>query len=172
MVEFNMTERKETLEPQQQEKSEAEIILEMLKRFQEDNQALKQKVELLEAQGKEKDAELDKAFTEIKQNEGALVKGIEAIAAKMQPSQVQTAAGAQGSTGGGGGMFENIMKIIDRALGGIGGGEGASIASDPYRIEMVKTLDKIQLMYARKFAADTAKAFGVVPEAEHIVVQP
>jgi hypothetical protein len=152
-----------------QEKSEAEIILEMLKRFQEDNQALKQKVELLEAQGKEKDAELDKAFTEIKQNEGALVKGIEAIAAKMQPSQVQAAA-TEGS-GGGGGMFDNIMKMIDKALGGIGGG-GQGSTVDPYRMEMVKTLDKIQLMYAKKFAADTAKAFGVPLEAEHIVVNP
>ena len=73
---------------------------------------------------------------------------------------------------------QNSMQQILGQIGGAiekmvtGGGVVNPEITAP-QMELVKTLDKIQLMYAKKFLSDTAKSFGVPEaiEAAHVVVQ-
>ena len=95
-----------------------------------------------------------------------ITKGLEAIGAKGQTNVATVAKEAQQ----GGGVVERVFGMIEKAV--TGQQAAGAIPSDPYRMEMVKTLDRIQLMYAKKFAADTAKAFGVPEVVDHIVVSP
>lgn len=103
---------------------------------------------------------------------------------KLNEIKSQTGLAVPGPTGTPGeapqlpGIGGTIQKIVDALVQRFTATSAQAAAStvDPMRMEMVKTIDKIQLMYAKKFATDTAKAFGLpeaaVETAEHIIVSP
>ena len=168
----------ETTEPPVREKSEGEMVIELLQTFQaelkaakEDNQIMRTEIKVLNDRvNKELYPWLDQTFKDIQGNFGMVTKALEAVAAKTgtQTSGVAAAA-AQGSQGSGGiqGLIEGIIKRIV---------ESPSTSSQvPEITQMDRDISMmgrqlIKMTY-QKALKDFGKSAGI-EVAEHVVVSP
>ena len=161
---------------QQPEKSEAEVVLDLLRTFQSDlktanekNQALEQEIRLLNDKvNKELPAQLDRAFKDISDNFNAITRGLEAI---PRAQQTGVAAAAAQEKSGNSGVIEKVFDTILKAINGgnVGGGPAGTLSD--FDKEILKTSKQIQLLSLRDMLKKTAKSAGI-ELAEHVTVNP
>jgi hypothetical protein len=154
-------------QPQNQAEELLRQILEELRITKADNQNMHTELEAIKKTVGEDIPNTLKDFA------AAVEKGFQTRDSMIQEIK-QAPTALQQSSGGGGfsKIAEQIGNFLEKAMSNPVAG---AVDPNASQMELVKTLDKIQLMYAKKFLQDTAKSFGVpeaVETAQHITVSP
>ena len=168
-----MTEASSSTPPVPVEKTEAEMVIDLLRTFQADlktaqaeNKALRDEINLLNTKvNQEIPSQLDAAFKEIQGNFVALTNALKNLSSYPQTTTVAAAAAEAKEDDSVGGVIKGIVKKIFES-------EGASSGTlSDFDKEILKTSKQIQLMSLRHMLKQTAKTAGV-ELSEHIVVNP
>ena len=161
----------EAIEPEPpRPQTEGEMVIELLRSFQQDLKAMQEQYKLLQAQisnldtkvNKEMPQQLDAAFGQVRDNFVAIAKSIETM------HQPQTALAAASQNKEGGGVMDMIGGIVKQVMGEETGSSGTLSDFDK---EILKTSKQIQLLSLRDMLKKTAKSAGV-ELSDHIVVNP
>jgi hypothetical protein len=163
-----MTEEAESTAPVS---TEAQQVLDLLRDFQKEINAMHSKLELLDTKvNKEMPSFIDAALTELKQNDNGLLQAIQTLNARItNPAQTTVGAAAQGqSQGGVRGILDQVMNAIAKR---VEGGASASVEGGltSMQKEILHTSERIELEIVKSTLRKVQKEAGI-SVVEHVVV--